>query len=396
MVQRGVQLAELIYLPRVVIYLGVAVILCTGRWPGSLMLVVSSLVWPHFLHLISVRCLRSQTQVRLTLGLDSLFVGALVVTTGFSLLPGIVFVTCLVVCTLVVSPPALLIVNMFAVTVVPLSVGLPGGWVYPATEVVSALVLVCFMAVVARLCFVGTIAMVQDHRDVRERLLMGQTRLEPYVAQQVMQHVARGAVVPTVRRHLTVFFSDIEGFTQLMDQLSEDAITRLLNEYLEVMAQIACRHGGTVDKFMGDGVMVFFGDRDAADIRADAIACISMAVAMRERLQSISERWQRRGSELHIRIGIHSGYCTVGNFGSAERMDYTAVGGTVNLASRLEGCAGTDEILISSATYRLAGGAVNCRRQPAVRVKGIAIPVPVFAVDGLCPGPNQASIRLLG
>lgn len=404
MVERGVQLAELIYLPRVVVYLGVAAILCTGRWPGSFLWITLSLVLPHFLHLVSIRYLRSLAGVRSTLIIDGLFVGALIATTGFGLLPGVVLVTCLVVCTLVIAPPAHLILNLLAMVVAmifttgvaPLPAAPSGAFEYPAADLVSATVLVCFMAVVARLCFTGTATLVRDHQDARELLISGQTRLRPYVARQVLHQVALGAEVPTVRRHLTVFFSDIQGFTQLMDQLSEDAITRLLNEYLDVMAQIACRHGGTVDKFMGDGVMVFFGDRGDTNIRADALACISMALDMRERLGSISERWQRRGSELHIRIGIHSGYCTVGNFGSSERMDYTAVGGTVNLASRLEGVAGTDEILISGATYRLTDRAIVCRQQPAVQVKGIAIPVQVFSVQGLCPGRGEASLKLLG
>ena len=151
------------------------------------------------------------------------------------------------------------------------------------------------------------------------------TRLQPYISEQVFRSAADDIAINGRKRYLTVFFSDIEGFTYLMDHLNEDTITRMLNEYLDEMAQIAHRFGGTVDKFMGDGVMIFFGDQQSRGHREDALCCISMAIEMRLKLYGIAARWRDFGPELHIRIGIHSGFCTVGNFGSAQRMDYTAV-----------------------------------------------------------------------
>ena len=177
----------------------------------------------------------------------------------------------------------------------------------------------------------------------------------------------------SARKCLTVFFSDIEGFTALMDNLEEETVTRILNEYLNAMAEIAIEHGGTIDKFMGDGIMVFFGDPSTSGRSGDAIACIRMALVMREKVRLLRKKWSSEGifSELHVRIGIHTGYCTVGNFGCDSRMDYTAVGSAVNLASRLEGKASQDGVLISGDTYQLVRDHIRTRERDPVFLKGI-------------------------
>ena len=131
-----------------------------------------------------------------------------------------------------------------------------------------------------------------------------------------------------------MFFSDIVGFTELADQLESEELTTLLNEYLTEMSLIALDHGATIDKFVGDSVMVFFGDPETRGVRQDALACVKMAIAMRDRLVGLNESWKQSGisKKMTCRMGIHTGYCTVGNFGSEERMDYTIIGGTVNTA----------------------------------------------------------------
>jgi len=190
--------------------------------------------------------------------------------------------------------------------------------------------------------------------------------------------------MPTTRKKITVFFSDIEGFTSLMDNLEEETVTAILNEYLNTMAQIAIEHGGTVDKFMGDGIMVFFGDHESQGTRKDALCCVRMALEMRRSLNCLRVKWRQDGifSDLHIRIGIHTGYCTVGNFGSEDRMDYTAIGSTVNIASRLEGKASRDGILISLDTFRLILDQLQCVEQAPVEVKGIKRPIENYLVVG--------------
>jgi class 3 adenylate cyclase len=176
----------------------------------------------------------------------------------------------------------------------------------------------------------------------------------------------------------------MEGFTALMDSLPEEAVALLLNEYLDTMAGIALDFGGTVDKFMGDGMMVFFGDPLTQGRRADALACVRMALAMQDQLLIMRTAWQAKGifSDVHMRIGIHTGDCAVGNFGSAQRMDYTAIGSVVNIASRLEGQAIQDSVLISTDTFHEVGDFITCEVHSTMKLKGIRLAVHAYTVVG--------------
>lgn len=210
-------------------------------------------------------------------------------------------------------------------------------------------------------------------------------RLAKYLSPQVYESIFSGkqqVAVASSRKKLTVFFSDIVGFTELADQLESEELTALLNEYLTEMSQIALDHGATIDKYVGDSVMVFFGDPETRGVRQDALACVEMAIAMRDRLVELNRRWEKSGisKTLACRMGIHTGYCTVGNFGSEKRMDYTIIGGTVNTASRLESSAKPDQILISYETYALVSEAIDCEEQGKIDVKGIAYPVITYGV----------------
>ncbi len=210
--------------------------------------------------------------------------------------------------------------------------------------------------------------------------------MSKYLSPQVRDLIYKGSQtmtgVETRRRRLTVFFSDIEGFTQLSDELEPDAISCVLNHYLDEMSKIALRHGGTIDKFIGDSVMVFFGDPVSQGDRKNAKAALAMAIDMRRQLKGIRKFWRSQGitQPLNIRMGICTGYCNVGNFGTRDRMDYTIVGRAVNLASRLESMADSNEILISEETHSLVEEQILCRRRPPIAVKGIHQPVPVYEV----------------
>ena len=138
------------------------------------------------------------------------------------------------------------------------------------------------------------------------------------------------------RKKLTVFFSDIAGFTEITDKMELEDLTQLLNQYLTEMSRIALSYGATIDKYIGDAVMIFFGDPKSRGVSADAIACVKMAVAMQKRVRQLASIWRDAGIErpLTCRMGIHTGYCTVGNFGSEDHVSYTAVGSGVNLVSR--------------------------------------------------------------
>jgi len=149
------------------------------------------------------------------------------------------------------------------------------------------------------------------------------------------------------------------------------------------MTEIALRYGATVDKYIGDAVMIFFGDPDSAGVREDALQCVLMAMAMQKRVRELQDEWHKAGftRPFRIRVGIHTGYCTVGNFGTESRMDYTIVGSAVNLASRIESSATPGDIYISEDTWLLVRDSVNCVKAASVTPKGFSYPVPLYKVQ---------------
>ena len=219
-----------------------------------------------------------------------------------------------------------------------------------------------------------------------EWLTLRTFRLSKYLSPPLRKAILTGKDVraETQEKALTIFFSDMEGFTQLAEKLGPEQLTSLLNSYLTVMSEIAFRFGGTVDKVIGDSIMVFFGDPESRGVRSDAVRCVSMAIAMRKAMQELQLRWQAEGIEhpVGLRMGINSGVCKVGNFGTENRLDYTLLGRAVNLASRLESSADSNEILLSEDTYGLIGDSIHCIDKGQISIKGFAEPVKVYsAVD---------------
>lgn len=219
-----------------------------------------------------------------------------------------------------------------------------------------------------------------------EWLTLRTFRLSKYLSPPLRKAILTGKDVraETEEKALTIFFSDMEGFTQLAEKLGPEQLTSLLNSYLTVMSEIAFRFGGTVDKVIGDSIMVFFGDPESRGVRSDAVRCVSMAIAMRKAMQELQLRWQAEGIEhpVGLRMGINSGVCKVGNFGTENRLDYTLLGRAVNLASRLESSADSNEILLSEDTYGLIGDSIHCIDKGQISIKGFAEPVKVYsAVD---------------
>ena len=148
--------------------------------------------------------------------------------------------------------------------------------------------------------------------------------------------------------------------------------------------------------------MIFFGDPETKGTQEDAVRCVYMALAMRQRMQELQPKWETLGmvKPLRIRIGINSGYCTVGSFGTEQRLEYTIIGGQVNLASRLETAAQPDQILISHQTYALVQDHVYCEKKEEIRVKGIAYPIQTYQAveryDALTQAPPQLQRQLNG
>lgn len=185
------------------------------------------------------------------------------------------------------------------------------------------------------------------------------------------------------RREVTIFFSDIRGFTGISEGLEPEALAELLNEYLGAMTDVIFQHEGLLDKFIGDAVMAFWGAPVAAPDHA--ARCCRAALDMRRALHTLHDRWRAQGLPLlEIGIGIHSGEAVVGNFGSSQRFNYTVMGDAVNLASRLEGLnkAYSTRILISESTRRAIGGEFVCREIDWVRVKGRSKPVAIHELLG--------------
>lgn len=210
-------------------------------------------------------------------------------------------------------------------------------------------------------------------------------KLSKYLSPQVYVSIFRGdqdVIIESKRKKMTIFFSDIVNFTSTTEGMETEDLTDLLNSYLDEMSRIAIKHGGTIDKFIGDAILIFFGDPLSQGVEEDAKACVSMAIEMRERLKELQEKWYSFGVQnpFQVRAGITTGYCTVGNFGSKNRMDYTIIGNQVNIASRLETNAKPNQILISHETWSLINRYIKCLKEGAIRVKGINHPIETYQV----------------
>ena len=218
------------------------------------------------------------------------------------------------------------------------------------------------------------------------------TKLSKYFSPEVYNSLFTGELdvkVQTQRKLLTIFFSDLEGFTELTERLEPEVLTELLTHYLTEMSKIALRWGGTIDKYIGDAIMIFFGDPASKGEKSDAVNCVRMAMEMVDQLAEVRAIWKDKGLALPLnaRMGIHTGICTVGNFGSEDRLDYTVIGNGVNLASRLESNAKPNSILISEDTYLHVRSEINCSKNNTIKVKGVSYPVQTYKVEGLMMEP---------
>ena len=214
------------------------------------------------------------------------------------------------------------------------------------------------------------------------------TKLSKYLSPQIYKSIFTGAQsveIASSRKKLTVFFSDVVNFTETTDKLESEELTNLLNHYLTEMSRIALEFGATIDKYIGDAIMAFFGDPESKGVKEDAIACVRMAIAMLRRMHELRSEWRELGAErpFQLRIGINTGYCTVGNFGSADRMDYTIIGNMVNMTARLQSHAEVDSILMGHETYSLVKDVVTTAEHGPITVKGFAEPLHCYKVLGL-------------
>jgi len=206
-----------------------------------------------------------------------------------------------------------------------------------------------------------------------------------YVASQVAAEIRAGhfdVVERQLRRKLTLFFSDIKDFSNIADVVEPEDLAGVLNEYLAEMTRIGHEYGATIDKFVGDAIMIFFGAPKTSTNQDNALRAVRMAMDMQSRMLELADKWRAEGFEhpFQIRIGINTGQVSLGNFGSPERMDYTAIGRQVNLAARLESQCKPGKILISHSTWLLINDEIACQALGEIQVKGMAAPVKVYEV----------------
>lgn len=221
---------------------------------------------------------------------------------------------------------------------------------------------------------------------VAELVRTGQ--LARFLPRQVAEGLLAGQLAPAdgfERRRVTVLFADMVGFTDLSETLEPEELSEVLNEYLRQMTATVLAHGGTLDSFIGDGVMAVFGAPDPIPDAEQAIAAVHAAVEMRTRCRELAESLRRRGipADLDIRVGLNTGHCTLGVFGSEVMRAYKAVGFPVNVAARLQSAGEPGSILCGFRTYALVEGQVRSKPREPLMVKGAARPVEAWEIVDL-------------
>jgi class 3 adenylate cyclase len=185
------------------------------------------------------------------------------------------------------------------------------------------------------------------------------------------------------KRQATVFFADIRGYTNFSEGRDPQQIVEILNEYFSEAVEHVVRHKGYIDKFIGDCIMAVWGVPMMPE-KDDAINAVSCALAIQEMVRSAKRKFFRKdASRLRIGIGINTGPLVAGNLGSMQRMDYSVIGDTVNLAARLEGVATADEVIVSKSTRDQLGDTFRLEERQPVKVKGKDKPIQIYNVIGL-------------
>ncbi len=214
-------------------------------------------------------------------------------------------------------------------------------------------------------------------------------RLGSYLAPQVVRAITSGEsafAMANARKQLTIFFADIRGFTAFSDMAEPEEVIAILNTYLSKMTDLVFKYEGTLDKFLGDGMLVFFNDPVPQPDHAKR--AVQMAMDMQERAREIGSEWSIGDSPLRLGIGISTGYVTVGTIGSEHRMEYTVVGTQVNLAARLVSIAEPGQIIVNQRTFELVRDLVDVVEVGPFTVKGFQKPVTAYSVLGVKGGPR--------
>jgi adenylate cyclase len=209
-------------------------------------------------------------------------------------------------------------------------------------------------------------------------------RLKRFFSPQLAELIVAGGTddpLRTHRREVTVVFADLRGFTAFAETAEPEELMGVLREYHAEMGRLILAHEGTLERFTGDGMMVFFND--PVEVPNPAERAIRMALAMREVVAGLSARWRKRGWELSLGVGIAQGYATIGAIGFEGRLDYGAIGTVTNVAARLCAEAAGGQILASARVAAALEGLIEADDLGPLALKGLARPVPIWNVRGL-------------
>jgi adenylate cyclase len=204
--------------------------------------------------------------------------------------------------------------------------------------------------------------------------------LSPQVAELVV-NAGDDAVLSSHRREIVVVFCDLRGFTAFAESSEPEEVMAMLAEYHAALGQLIFRYGGTLERFTGDGLMVFFND--PIPIKEPARRAVEMSMAMRDTVRSLADGWRRLGHDLGFGVGIAQGYATLGRIGYENRFDYAAIGSVTNLAARLCAEATSDQVLVSQRALAAIEHIVQGKHLGALELRGFRRPIPAFDVTAI-------------
>jgi class 3 adenylate cyclase len=256
-------------------------------------------------------------------------------------------------------PPAIYYLGAHVCVLMMLGLGWFSGFSIGDVQLSGQTLIIAVAAIQPILLTLGNefrLTYLKSQKEQAKALAIASHRLARYFPKQLVNKVLSDREMISLnskRQMVTVLFSDLSGFTSLTDQLEPERITDLLNQFMTHMVYIINRHDGTLDKFIGDGIMALFGAPDEMEPEFQARQAVKAAVLMHQKFKDLAQRWRDEGidHDIKLRIGIHQDFVTVGNVGSNEYMSYTAIGRGVNLASRLERACTPGKVHVSYEVY---------------------------------------------
>ena len=210
------------------------------------------------------------------------------------------------------------------------------------------------------------------------------------VAEDLIQK-GGASLATTERRDVTVFFSDIVGFTSLTERMEPEQLASVMADYFTEMTRICDKWGGTLDQFIGDAIVIFFGAPTSIGTEQDAVRAVSMALEMQSRLTAMQADWDAQGYTipLKVRMGLSSGFCSVGNFGSDKRLHYTALGNTMNEAARIQQLSPAGKIWISDDCYLRIRDHIACEKVDEIQLRGRAHATQLYQPQPMMDGEAE-------